>query len=325
MVVVILFLLAALGLSFLVNLAFMGRRSISDPGRDLREEYFSRDKYRTGTDKIAILSVEGAILGTDGFVKEQIDQIRGDDDVKGVVLRVDSPGGSVSASDFYYHHLRKLRTELDKPIVVSMGSMAASGGYYIAMAAGPVEQTIFAEPTTFTGSIGVMIPHFVLADLLDHIGVEENSIVSHPLKSMGSLARNMTEEERAIFQELVDEGFERFKTIIRDNRPRFQENGGDLEKLATGQIFTAEQAKQGGLIDEIGFLEEAIERAIELAGVDAEAVQVIRYQETPTLASLFFGANAQGYGLDLSRWIDMTAPRLYYLATELPPLVRSGP
>ena len=321
-ILAILALLAALAFSILLNLVLIGTTSASSP-ESLDEEYFSEDEFQDGTDKIAIISVTGTILSTQGFVKQQIDQARRDENVKGIVLRVDSPGGSVSASDYFYHHLSKLRTESKKPIVVSMGSIAASGGYYVAMAAGTTEKTLFAEPSCFTGSIGVMIPHYNVAGLFDKYGIEEDAIVSHRLKNMGSLGRQMTDEEKEIFQTLVDEGFDRFKEIIRDNRKKFSEDPEALEKLATGQVYTAQQAKDSGLIDEIGFIEAAIDRAIELAGVNRDAVQVIRYKPVPSLASLLLGAQAQPRGFDLQQLFDMSAPKAYYMATQLPPLVRN--
>ena len=123
-----------------------------------------------------------------------------------------------------------------------MGGIAASGGYYVSMAVGDTPDTIFAEPTTWTGSIGVIIPHYNLADLMDDWGIKEDTIASHRLKTMGSLAKPMTEEERKIFQGLVDDSFGRFKEIIRDGRPKFRKDPAALDKLATGQVFTAEQA-----------------------------------------------------------------------------------
>ncbi|MHB8897264.1 MAG: signal peptide peptidase SppA [Thermoguttaceae bacterium] len=324
----VLFLLAvlgALGFSVLLNVALIGENAISTAD-DLEEEYFSPTEFRTGSDKIAIISVEGAILSSAGFVKDQIDQASRDEDVKAVVLRIDSPGGSVAASDYLYHHLSKLRTEAKKPIVVSMGSMAASGGYYVAMAAGPTEKTIFAEPTCFTGSIGVLIPHYNLAGLMEKFGVTEDPVASHPLKTMGSIARDMTAEEKQIFQGLVDESFARFKSIIRDNRKIFAEDPAALDKLATGQVYTAEQAKDAGLVDEVDFIEAAIDRAIELAGLDRDQVQVIRYEETLSLSSLLLGAQSRSKveGLNLQQLLDATAPKAYYMVTQLPPLVRSG-
>jgi protease-4 len=290
----------------------------------VREEFHSLNKR--GSHKVAIISIEGVILDGDGFVKRQIDRAAEDEDVKAVVLRVNSPGGTVSGSDYIYHHLKKLRTERDIPLVVSMGGIAASGGYYVAMAVGDKSSdTIFAEPTTWTGSIGVMIPHYNAAKLLgEKLGVEEDSIVSHPLKGMGSFARDMTPEERKIFQQLVDEGFERFKAIIRSGRSEFEQDPAALEELATGQVFTADQAVESGLVDKIGFIEAAIDRAIALARLPKEDVRVVEYKREPTLADLLIGMQAKGtWNLELDRFLDMTVPRAYYLCTRLPPLVRS--
>jgi protease-4 len=320
---IVLALLAALAFSMLLNIALIGGNAVSSADT-LQEEYFSEDEFQNGDDKIAIISVEGTILNMEGFVKQQIDQARRDENVKAVVLRVDSPGGSVAASDYLYHHLSKLRAESKKPIVVSMGSIAASGGYYISMAAGPVEKTIFAEPSCFTGSIGVMIPHYNVAGLFDKYGIEQDAIVSHRLKDMGSLGRQMTDEEKQIFQTLVDESFVRFKQIICDNRSQFTKNPEALNELATGQVYTAQQAKDSGLIDEIDFIEAAIDRAIELAGADRNNVQVIRYKATPSLASLLLGAQAQPRGFDVQQLFELSSPKAYYMATQLPPLVRNG-
>src|SRR5262249_41128055 len=135
----------------------------------IEERYFSHSE--TAQQKVAIITIEGTILHSDGFAKWQIDQVAKDPDVKAVVVRVDSPGGTVTGSDYLYHHLKMLRDGEHNgrkvPLVVSMGGIAASGGYYLSMAAGDVPDTIFAERTTWTGSIGVIIPHFSVADLLE--------------------------------------------------------------------------------------------------------------------------------------------------------------
>ncbi len=144
------------------------------------------------------------------------------------------------------------------------------------------EDGVFAEPTTWTGSIGVVIPHYDLSDMLGNWGVIEDSILSEPLKNMGSMAKRMTEEEKEVFEGLVDESFQRFKDVIKQGRPKFAENPDALDSLATGQIFTAQQAQQNGLVDKIGFIEEAVGRAIELAGLNAKDVKVVRYKPEPT-------------------------------------------
>ena len=206
-----------------------------------------------------------------------------------------------------------------------MGGLAASGGYYVSMAVGHQPDTIFAEPTTFTGSIGVIIPHYNLAGLLDKIGAQEDSVVSGPLKEMGSLTRPMTEAERKIFQELVDDGFARFKAD-RPRRPRqVPKDPAALDKLATGQIFTADQAQKDGLVDKIGFLEDAVDRAIALAKLDKEKVKVVRYKPEASLASVLLGGQSEGRAaLDLRAVLELSSPRAYYLCTWLPALAGSA-
>ncbi len=193
-------LFLGLGGSLLLNLLLLAGHLGIDSDGSIQEKHFSH--ARSGSHKVAIIPISGLILeGSDGFVKHAIDRASKDEAVKAIVLRVDSPGGTVSGSNFLYHHLKKLTAKSRIPMVVSMGSLAASGGYYVSMAAGPTPGSIFAEPTTWTGSIGVIIPHYNLAGLFKEYGVKEDSVASHRLKNMGSLAREMTAEERKIFQE----------------------------------------------------------------------------------------------------------------------------
>ena len=319
-------LLMGLGGSAILNLVLLSEGGMAlAPDDQVREELFSEYQFETGSHKIAIISLEGTILSGEGPTRRQIERAAQDDDVKAVVLRVNSPGGTITGSDYLYHHLNELREKYEKPIVVSMGGIAASGGYYVAMAVGQTPDAIFAEPTTWTGSIGVIIPHYNASELLSEWGIQEDSIASHRLKNMGSLARKMTDEEREIFQTLVDQGFERFKDIIKAGRPHFQEDPDALDELATGQVYTAEQAKANRLVDKIGFVEDAIDRAIALAGVDPEDVKVVRYRPQITLAGLLFGSGPRRQGFGLAELLDISAPRAYYLCTRMPPLLQSGP
>ena len=305
------------------------RRDYFDVSQGVRERFHSG--VETGYDKVAVISLRGVILEGDGFVKRQIDRVRQDKRVKAVVVRVDSPGGTVTGSDYIYHHLKKLREERHLPLVVSMGSIAASGGFYVAMAVGEQEKSIFAEHTTTTGSIGVIVPHYDLSGLLARYDVREDSISSHPRKQMLSMTRTMSEEDRTIMQAYVNESFQRFKDIVKAGRPRLrqvnfadglldQPNGRDL---ATGEIFTAVQARQYGLIDEIGFIEDAVARAIELAGLDASNVRVVAYERPMSLANLVGMAEASEPGFSMDTLLELSAPRAYYLATSWPPLVSS--
>jgi protease-4 len=289
--------------------------------RDMpQEKYHSLDKY--AEKKIAVIEVKGPIYDEgDGYVKKQIDLVREDPTVVGVVVRIDSPGGTVTGSDYVYHHLRQLVEARKIPLVVSMGSVCASGGYYVAMAVGDQPNSIYAEQTTWTGSIGVIIPHFDLSQALEAVQIKDDSIASGPYKQMGTPTREMTEEERKLLQELVDDSFGRFKDVVRSGRPAFKNDAAALERVATGRIFTANQALERGLVDQIGFVEAAIARAAELAKVDPQNVRCVRYEQPPSFFGGLSGANAPLGGratVDLGAVIDLMTPRAYYLWTWLP-------
>lgn len=284
------------------------------------EKFHSGSK--TASDKIAVINVKGVIMEGEGYVRKQIDLVREDKNVKAVVVRVDSPGGTVTGSDYILHHLKKLKEERDIPLVVSMGSIATSGGYYVAMAVGEQEDSIFAEPTTTTGSIGVIIPHYDLSALMKDLKIEDDSIMSHPRKQMLSMTRDMPEEHREILQEYVTQAFTRFKEIVMDGRPEYKKHPEKLDELATGEIFTAGQALDSGLVDKIGFVEEAIERAAELAGIDAEKTRIVTFKEPVALFDLGL---AQGRALSWDKMLELSAPKAYYLSSYLPPIVSSFP
>ena len=293
-----------------------------DTTEGIQEKYHSLNE--SASDKIAIIGVKGVIMEGDGFVKRQIDRVKEDKDVKAVVLRIDSPGGTVSGSDYLYHHLNNLREEKNVPIVVSMGSVAASGGYYVAMAVGHQEDSIFAEPTTTTGSIGVIIPHYDISRLLEKWHVTDDSIASHPRKQIGSMTKTMTPEERQILQSNVTDMFNRFKEIVKRGRAAFAENEEALVELATGEIFSARQAHENGLVDKIGYLESAIERAVELAGLSQDVVRAVQYKKPAGFVDILAGRSTRMRHLDLDSVLELTTPRAFYLCTSLPPLMTSG-
>ncbi|MBU6309022.1 MAG: signal peptide peptidase SppA [Planctomycetes bacterium] len=296
--------------------------------------YFQRDSRvvekwhslsKLAADKVAVVSVTGAILGGDGFVRAQLDQVEEDDAVKAIVLRVDSPGGTVSGSDEIHHRLAKLVEKRDIPVVVSMGGIAASGGYYVAMANRGKDDVIFAEPATLTGSIGVIIPHFDISQALRKYDIRDDSIASGPLKEMLSVSKDRTpelaEKERKLIQELVDDMFRRFKEIVKAGRPKLDDDA--VDRVATGQIFTARQALEAGLVDRIGFLEDAIDRAVELAGLSAEKARVVKYSKPKGLLDEVLGGASPTGRVDLAAIAELTTPRGWYLCSWLPALVRS--
>ncbi|MFP6618688.1 MAG: signal peptide peptidase SppA [Pirellulaceae bacterium] len=297
-----------------------------DTSEGIKEHFHSRSK--DATDKVAIISLSGVIMEGDGFVKRQIDRIRTDDHVRAVVVRINTPGGTVTGSDYILHHLIKLRDEKKIPLVVSMGSMATSGGYYIAMAVGDEKQTIFAEPTTTTGSIGVIIPHYDVSGFLDRWNIKDDSIASHERKQMLSMTRELNPEHREIIQRYVDESFLRFKNIVKQGRAVFRDGTDNIidpntgTDLATGEMFSAQQALRYQLVDRIGFLDEAIDRAIELAKLPSTGkVRVIHYQQPTSLLSLAGLVQESTPGSRLQALLELSVPRAYYLNTTIPPLI----
>ncbi|HEX4000267.1 MAG TPA: signal peptide peptidase SppA [Pirellulales bacterium] len=300
---------------------------------NIEEKFVSNSK--TARDKVAIITIEGIIEHQDGFAKWQIDRAREDPDVKAVVVRVDSPGGTITGSNYLYHLLVELAKKKQIKLVVSMGGLAASGGYYVSMAVGDTPDTIYAEPTTWTGSIGVVIPHYDVSDLLTKWDITDDSIISNPLKLIGSPTRKVSPElakqEHDILQTLVDQSFDDFKDIVKSGRPEYKKNPEELDKLATGQVFTAKQALADHLVDKIGYIDDAVNQAIGLNGLEAGSVRVVKYSAPKGLlnemllgssASSDLAALSRGPKFDLSALLDLTAPRAYYLCTWLPSVVR---
>lgn len=325
------FLIAALVFAILVIVGMQAAyNSYFNPPGGPQEKYV--DGSRTATDKVAVITVEGVISESDTFVAEQIERVRKDDNVVAVVLRINSPGGTVTYSDYLHHKLRELAEGTNRegeaegkplPLVVSMGSVCASGGYYLASAVGDEPDTIYAEPATITGSIGVIIPHYDLSGLMKDWNIKDDSIASHPLKDMGSLTKPMTEEEREIFQELVDAMLADFKAKIKAGRPMFRDNPGDLDAVATGRIFTAKQAVELKLVDKIGFIDEALDKAAKLAGKSKDDLRCVKYEKAPgALDTLMGTARAPAAGpLGLDAIAELATPQPYFLYTWVPGLL----
>jgi protease-4 len=301
-------------------------KSYFDTSFGISEKHFS-GSTESSADKVAILSVTGVIADGSGFVKSQIDRIRDDENVKAVVVRVVSPGGTITGSDYIYHHLTKLRDDRELPIVVSMGSMAASGGYYVAMAVGDQEKSIFAEPTTTTGSIGVIIPHYDISGLMERYAVVDDSLATHPRKKMLSMTRPMSDDDRGVLTEYLNTAFDRFKEVVRAGRPALRNDPDKLDELATGEVFAAQKAQRLGLVDELGFIEDAIDRAIELAKLDKDSTRVVKYAAPPTivdvigLSSVRSSTSTQLPSSTVESILEFSIPQAYYLASTLPPLV----
>jgi protease IV len=234
---------------------------------------------------VAIIRVNGLItsgrsgpfdqgVAASDTIIEKIKAANANADVKAIVLAVNSPGGGVNASDLIYHALKKV----DKPVVVMMGDEAASGGYYISMAS----DWIVANPNTLTGSIGVISEFPNAAGLLDKAGVQFVVITSGPRKDIGSPYREMTAEERAYWQAIIDETYESFVAVVAEGRHLSVE---DVRPLADGGVFTGKQALEHKLVDQLGYEEDAIAKAAKLGGIKGQP-RIIEYERTPTFFDL---------------------------------------
>lgn len=221
-----------------------------------------------GGAKVAVVEVEGVIgadsgrgLDTDGIIRV-LGEYRDDPAVRAVVLRINSPGGVVAPTQEIFNAVRRLR-EAKKPVVASLGSVAASGGYYVAVAA----DRIYASPGTLTGSIGVVMQLANLEGLLKKVGVEYVVVKAGAYKDVGNIARAMTPEERRILQALLDDVYDQFVTAVAEGRSLDPQV---VRGFAEGRIYSGRQAQGLKMVDELGGLEEAIEAAAKMAGLPAK-------------------------------------------------------
>jgi protease-4 len=212
-------------------------------------------------DKIAIVELNDVIVSSEKTV-EQIKRFREDKSIKAIILRVNTPGGGVAASQEIYEEVKKTR-DSGKIIVVSMGSIAASGGYYISMGS----SLIIANPGTLTGSIGVIAQFMSIKDLAEKLGITQTTIKSGNLKDAGSPFRQMNDSDKAYFQDVVDNSFSQFLEVVSKERKMDMET---LKKYASGRVFTGLQAKEYGLIDSLGTFEDAIRITGKMAGIEGE-------------------------------------------------------
>jgi protease IV len=221
-------------------------------------------------DKIAIIDVSGVILNarSSGLLgqgdnpvslfRERLDEAADDKHVKAVVLRINSPGGGVTASDIMYQDLVRFRRDTRKPVVACMMDVAASGGYYLAMGC----DKVYAHPSTVTGSIGVIMSLYNAAGLFTKLGVTSDPIKSGPNKDIGNPGRPMTDEERAILQGMVNSFYDQFVHVVVEGRHLPEQ---EVRSLGDGRVYTGVDAKKLGLVDEVGYLDDAIQLAMDMA------------------------------------------------------------
>jgi protease-4 len=275
------------------------------------------DAVSVGTgDAVAVVYAEGLITSgsassTSSFtgvtprrIKADLRRAAGDPSVKAVVVRVNSPGGSVVASNEIYRAIK----DFAKPVVFAFGETAASGGYYIACAG----KWIVANPDTLTGSIGVISELPNAEELLKKIGVQFVVIKSGPNKDIGSLSRPMTDEEKKLFQAIVDQAYDGFVQIVAAGRNLPEDQ---VRRLADGRVYTGRQAKELGLVDQLGYLDDAIDKAGELGGIKG-GPRVIEYLPRPSLAEILLGSVSHTPAISLEQLIGLDAtPKLEYRFT----------
>ncbi|MGM9926710.1 MAG: signal peptide peptidase SppA [Bacillus sp. (in: firmicutes)] len=302
--------------------------SFLDGWLGMANESFVEEVIEEGSDtnKIAVLDVDGVItsstdttslLSTTGYnhetFLEKLEMAKEDDSIAGIVLAVNTPGGGVSESAEIYDKLQEIKEETEKPIYVSMGAMATSGGYYISAPA----DKIFATEETFTGSLGVIMQSYNYEELFNNIGIETVTIKSGAYKDIMSGDREMTEEERTILQTMIDNSYNKFVQIIAEGRGMKEE---EVRKIADGRIYDGLQAKEIGLVDEFGYLDDVTDAM--KTDLKMEDASVVRYTDSTPFSSLLSASaqNLLGEKLNIDSLLSTVSqpnsPRLMYLYAE---------
>lgn len=314
--------------NFATNLASNNFSNLSDEllgasNQDFLENVVIEGK---GTDKILVLTVNGTIQDTgdvtsffqtagyqhQSFLK-MIEHAEKDKAVKGIILKVNSPGGGVVESAEIHKKLTDFKEVTDKPIYVSMGAMAASGGYYISAPA----DKIFATPDTMTGSLGVIMQGVNFGELAERYGIKFETIKSGPYKDIMSSNREMTDEERQIMQTMVDNAYQGFVDVIAEGRNMSE---AEVRKIADGRIYDGRQAKENHLIDELGYFEDAVEAMKK--DYKLENSRVVEYTANYGFGSLFSMSAKQIFSddIEMATLVHLlsqpNSPRMMYLYAE---------
>ena len=283
--------------------------------QDLKETVVSKDPGWPVWDKIVIIDVDGLLMNDReeglfgsrenpvGLFVEKLQKAQGDGRVRAVILRINSPGGGVTAADIMYQRLLQFHRQKQVPVVAVFEDVAASGAYYLACGA----DEIMAHPTTLTGSIGVIVQTISLAGTLQKIGAEAEAVVSGPYKDMASPLESLNEEDRRILQSIVDDYYRRFLQVVDDGRPKL--DAAKVQALADGRVYTADQALANGLVDRLGTMNDAIDRAKALSGY--KQVKVVIYHRPLGYRGSVYAGPPAPMQVNL---LNITAPDLAYLA-----------
>lgn len=265
----------------------------------------------TGRPKILLIPVTGT-LSEDGrdsqvsLVKEILQIAEKDQDIKGVILRISSPGGTVNASDLIYHEIKRFKNKKKIPVYTSIDGIGASGAYYIAMAS----DRVYATPSSITGSIGVVAMKFNIENLMSKIGIQQEVVKSGDKKDFWSPFRPATPEEKEIFQRIIDELYGRFLKVIHENRGRLL-TMEDLKRLGDGRIYTAEQALKEKLIDGIGYIDDIIEEIKKNQGL--RETMLVRYYKPGTYRPTVYSYTGINLSLNINEISGLESVRFLYL------------
>jgi protease-4 len=258
--------------------------SLYQPALPLQERAIEGE----GPDKVLVMDISGVLAYEEknkegsfreevnliARVKEELRKAASDDEIKALVLRIQSPGGTVNASDLIHHEILEFKKKRNVVVVACFLGIATSGGYYVATAA----DHIVAQPTTLTGSIGTIALKFNVEGLMEKVGIAEETVKSGDKKDMWSPFRPATREEKKIFQSIIDEYQDKFLEVVREGRKNMSE--ADLAKVKDGRVFSGGQAFKLGLVDQLGYLYDAIQWAKNAAGI--ERAKVVMYHRPGT-------------------------------------------
>ncbi|MBI5969896.1 MAG: signal peptide peptidase SppA [Deltaproteobacteria bacterium] len=286
-------------LSLLAGIFLSGCVYVSLPGVEPRRE---KTIGGAGADKVLVIDISGMITGDDdknmmgietapnitARIKEELNMAIEDSHVKAIVLRINTPGGTVTTCDIISHEITQFKKKKNIPVIAELMDVAASGGYYIAVSA----DKIIAHPTTVTGSIGVVAYNVNASGLMEKIGLVDQTIKSGDKKDMGSPLRPMTEDDKRILKTVIDGLYDRFLDVILEGRKFAGFTKPELKKIADGRIYSASQAIELKLIDSLGYLDDAVEAAKNAAGI--KEARVITYSPASSYRNNVY-SNMGGY------------------------------
>lgn len=308
--------------SLLLASAFLGCITINLPSGEL-EPLVETVVAGQGESKVLLVEIDGVITetsevadffgtvseGTVSRLREELDRARRDSQVKALVLRINSPGGTVTGSDLLYQEVMRFKRERNVPVVAHLMGVAASGGYYVAVAA----DTIHAQRTSVTGSIGVIFSGINVSGLMEKIGVADQTMTSGRFKDAGSMLRPMRPEERAQLQSVIDDLYSQFVEVVQSGRSNLTPE--QVQTLADGRIYSATQALENGLVDEIGTLEDSVSEARRRAGL--QSALVVTYHRPREYAENYYTQPPEQMGSPLiDLWPDalpLRGPAFLYL------------